>query len=140
MRTLCLLACFLLCMNGAAQPYFQSVQLTTLHEGFVPAELSIPMQNLYQTGHGRPNGKDATPVADALRFGMKGGVPLNRDLKFNNVTPGWMQYNLEQHSITIGGFDAPTYQPDAHGVIPRTMERMYRDADAQQRDPLPKKQ
>lgn len=97
------------------------------------------MDYLFWPDHKESTENDGITDVHALRFGMKNGLTLNRDLRFNNPTPGWMQYNLETHSITLGAFDAPAFHPDAHGIIPKSMERMYRDADDMQREPLPKK-
>lgn len=140
MSVICAVHAALFSLTCSAQTYLQPVQLTSLSDEFIPKDFGSSFELV--TPHGKKDLADDGTITDrsALSFGMKGNMPLNRDLKFNNPTPGWMQYNLEQHSINLGGFDAPTYQPDAHGVIPRSVERMYRDADDMQRAPLPKKQ
>lgn len=122
-----------------AQSRIRPVRLTLLPEQFEAIDGRVSVQIL-SAGH-RPAGKEADASGNGngrpnLSFGFKGGRKLDRDLGFNNHLPGWMQYNLQPH-INLFSEDQPAFRPNAHGIIPKTMEPIYRDAQDMQREPLP---
>ncbi len=139
MRLLPLFIAISLCTLCTAQSWIKPLQLTMLPEQFVPFQESVDIVVFANTRLLNELGSFNIMERNDLSFGMKGNRPLNRDLGFNNPTPAWIRFG-DPGRYTFDPANNPYFQPDAHGIIPKTQERLYLDAQELQREPPPKKQ
>jgi hypothetical protein len=139
MRTFILLTAMFACALCTAQSRIKPLQLTVLPEQFVPFQESVGIIVLANVQSLNEPSNFSTTEKKDLSFGVKGNKPLNRDLGFNNPTPAWIRFG-DPGRYTFDPANNPYFLPDAHGIIPKTQERLYLDAQELQRDPPPKKQ
>lgn len=131
-----------LCTLGAmAQVRLVPLQLTVLADQYTPfaQAVSITIYRIQPSRQMKPQRLDVkTNDKPDLSFSASGSKLLNRHLGFNNLIPGWILYSDKQR-INADVFDRPTYRPDEHGIMPRSIQGTYLDAQDMQREPLPAK-